>query len=253
MDDPVYAASMMLHLMRTMRILERSQEAADALQRIRDPSGEWSAARDAQIALDALTIVHSVVQRVLPNPQWATGWAVSAHCRPGWPEDYLRSRVEGLLEEANDPEELAQGLRALVDDDNRNVERVMRLLLGFFENLSEVARAAERIGDSVRPDPSSPGGARVRTGTRGPDPSIVAACVKALLTFPEIARLCASGWDAESTFHYDKIKNTQEVREALHRRLKGYPYYFDEDEIDPRLRGPLWTVLNTIQRGRVAE
>jgi len=204
-DDPVFAASMLLHLMRTMRVLERSQAAGDAINRIRDSSGEWSATQEAQIGLDAFEIIDNIVARVVPNVWWG-------------------------------------------DQGNEAVGLAMRLLRGLFEELPKVAAAAEWIGGSVQPDPSAPGGARARTGKQGRDPSIVAACAKALLPYPEIARLCVPDWEGKAPFPYKRIKNTKEVREALHRRLKGYPYYFDGDEVGPQSRGPLWKILNSIQR-----
>lgn len=246
--DPVFAVSLLLHLARTTKILERGAETEAALERIRHTSGEWSAAQEAKIVRDAFRIVDDVIHRVLPNPWWSGRWRVSEANRPA-ALTYLRSEVQDLLREEDDLGKLAGRLRALAHDGNEGVEEVMTLLRDFFENLVDSSRATETVLEPVRPDPSAAGRGRVRRGGPGRDPSILAECVRALLPHPEIAALATPTWvGPPEPFPYKNIKNTRELRERLSVVLAEYPYSFEPEHIDPRYKGPLWQILNGIQR-----
>jgi len=247
-DDPLYWASSVLNLMRTMRILDRDEPAEEALEGLREGSSEPGAAENARIARGAFAIVDCHVRRILPNAWW-TGAKETAHLRRGLPDDLLRTEVERLLEESvANPEGLRTGLRALLDDRNRTVEEAMSLLRGIFEELPRIAETIEKIGGEIYPDPSAPGGARVRRPRKpGTDPHVVAECVRSVLLLPRIAELSAPDWDGLKPFPYPSIRNTAEVRKAISDVLTRYPWRFDPSDVNPRARGPLCQILDQVK------
>ena len=203
--------------------MERTDKVETALEGLKDALPKWTPAGDAKIRLDALQIIeeyaHGRVGRSgsLPHEEFKRASAVQASLQ------VLRAWLEGDMEWAR-----------------------------------ELETVSEEVG--VQLDPSARGGGKILAGRAGPPKSLLAEYVVHLL------HRRFSKWDGVSEF---KEGNTQKLREWLHDELsdpdalsENYSWAsrglrwgdalaarpFSPEEIDPKYRGPLWSIIDNLRQ-----
>jgi len=151
--------------------------------------------------------------------------------------------------------------------------------------LGQVLKVAQKLEDAteasgVRLHPRQQGGGKVATGEKGRRRTVLSECVRLLLMlrypewdgvkpFPKKNSEELRGWVHSQLFWglFDGDRAEQAQVHPVFAALMGPPFFperrspigafgiavksnplVDEDEIDPRSRGPLWSIINNLQR-----
>jgi len=180
-----------------------------------------------------LSVLRATVFAVLPPSGEQEG--------PYSPVTEARKRLAAidLLEETVE----GWGMNLGSEEETRQVRQALTFLRRRMEGVKEAAVEVEaELGSvGVQLDPALAGGGKLHTGGRGAPPTLLSRYVRDLLLqrYPD--------WDGVSPF---PGRNTQELRDWLHKELGGYSWHrpFDPEHISSGPREHLYRIVNNLQR-----